>query len=342
MRPVAIGPCWGWPPRSWRSGSCAASAAPRELKQRQVTSNAASDPVGTGDLARREDARGRGLQRAFAPLHRERRESSPWSCRRGSLFASVLPSQLVSGREPDSSPAADMADGRPAVWALPVAGGRARKILDDAAFATVSPDGTHIAFRRRGPLRLGDLGVRSEWRGRASRDRRRFHRRDPTWAVWSPNGKRLLYGRVARRETKAGPRLESCDLAGRTRLALRPDRGAPHSPLHGPAWLPDGRVVFGLTDPPPNQRDMNLWSLRVDPRSGVPSGSPRRVTQWQRLALVEPTACSADGKRLSVGALEYQSDVYRGTHRARRFFASRCPTRDARRSHGHGAVLDAR
>jgi Tol biopolymer transport system component len=71
-------------------------------------------------------------------------------------------------------------------------------------------------------------------------------------------------------------------------------------------------MVFGLTDPPPNQRDMNLWSLHVDPRSGAPSGSPRRVTQWQRLSLVMPTGFSADGRRLSVGIVEYQSDIYVG------------------------------
>jgi len=67
-------------------------------------------------------------------------------------------------------------------------------------------------------------------------------------------------------------------------------------------------MVFGLTDPPPNQRDMNLWSLNVDPRSGAPSGNPRRVTQWQRLSLVVPSGFSADGRRLSVGIVEYQSD----------------------------------
>jgi len=83
-------------------------------------------------------------------------------------------------------------------------------------------------------------------------------------------------------------------------------------PLAIPAWLPDGRMVFGLTDPPPNQRDMNLWSLYVDPRSGAPTGSPRRVTQWQRLSLVMPSGFSADGRRLSVGIAEYQSDIYVG------------------------------
>ena len=120
----------------------------------------------------------------------------------------------------------------------------------------------------------------------------------PLWAVWSPNGKRLAYARVDMRTRTV--RLESCDLAGRARVFYSPTADRPLHSYTVPAWLPDGRVVFGLTDPPPNQRDINLWSLRVDQNSGMPSGGLRRVTQWQRLALVEPTAFSTDGKRLTV------------------------------------------
>jgi dipeptidyl aminopeptidase/acylaminoacyl peptidase len=195
-----------------------------------------------------------------------------------------------------------------------VAGGRTHKVIDDASFAVLSPDGTHIAYKRRG-VRGSEIWVC----GAKGEDAIRVTGDDssgviPAWAVWSPSGKRLAYGRF-NMGTETG-RLESCDLAGRTRAFFAPRAGAIHY-YTIPAWLPDGRVVFGLTDPPPNQRDMNLWSLRVNPRSGVPSGSPRRVTQWQRLALVEPTAFSTNGKRLTVAALEYQSDVYEGRMAAR-------------------------
>ena len=155
-------------------------------------------------------------------------------------------------------------------------------------------------------------------------------------------GSACLYGRVALDAMKAGPRFESCDLSGRARLVYAPTEERPIHLSAVPLWLPDGRILFDLTDPPPNQRDMNLWSLRVDPRSGAPSGSPRRITQWQRLALVQPTAYTTNGKRLSVWALEYQSDVYAGRVVAGRLVASRCSPRDARRSHGSSALVDAR
>jgi Tol biopolymer transport system component len=75
------------------------------------------------------------------------------------------------------------------------------------------------------------------------------------------------------------------------------------------AWLPDQRMVFGLSEPPPSQGDLNLWWLKVNARSGAASGSPHRITRWTSASLLEPTA-SADGKRLVVANLSYQSDVF--------------------------------
>lgn len=58
---------------------------------------------------------------------------------------------------------------------------------------------------------------------------------------------------------------------------------------------------------------MNLWWIHVDPSSGRSSGKPHRITQWQGLSLLFPTSASADGKRLAVGAVQYESNVYVGT-----------------------------
>jgi Tol biopolymer transport system component len=299
------------------------SATPHELEQRQVTSNAAGDPVLMGTIS--PDGKTLAVvDRSGLTLRSiESGESHPMELPAGFTFDYPLPeinwfpdgSQLlVSG----------IAEGRPAVWALPVAGGRMHKVLDDASFAVLSPNGTHIAYKRRG------VGGSEIWVCEANGENAIRVTGDdssgviPLGVVWSPNGKRLALARA--NMGTATLRLESCDLAGHTRVFYSPTAGRPLHFYTVPAWLPDGRVVFGLTDPPPNQRDMNLWSLRVDPKSGAPSGSPRRVTQWQRLAMVEPTSFSTDGKRLTVGVLEYQSDVYEG-----RMAAAGAPLLDVRR-----------
>jgi len=285
-------------------------AAPRELKQRQLTSNPAGDPVLEGDIS--PDGKTLAVvDRSGLSLRSiESGESHLMVLPAGFTFDYPFPqiswfpdgSQLlVSGR---------ITDGPSGVWALPVAGGRTHKVLDDASLGALSPDGTHIAYKRRG-ARGSEI-----WVCRANgEDATRVTGDDssgviPAWAAWAPNGKRLAYARYDMGTRIV--RLESCDLAGRTRVLYSPTVDRPLHPYTVPAWLPDGRVVFGLTDPPPNRRDVNLCSLRVDPNSGVPSGHPRRVTQWQHLAVVGPTAFSRDGKRLSVGALQYQSDVYEG------------------------------
>ena len=300
--------------------------APHELQQRQLTSNPAGDPVLAGHIS--PDGRSLAvLVRSGLSLRSiETGESHALELPRGFSFTPPLPCMswfpdgsqlLISGR---------MADERAAVWALPVTGGRMRKVLDDAWCAVISPDGRRIAY-----VRQSDRGSEIWVCARDGGGARRVTGDDssgviPAWAVWSPNSKRLIYGRFLPRAGSTGPRLESCDLAGHVRVCYVPPREQPMHVYTVPAWLPDGRVLFGRTDPPPNQRDLNLWALHVEPSTGAPSGSPKRITQWQRLALVMPTSFSTDGRRLAVGVLEYESDVYVG-----RTGEGAAPLRDIRR-----------
>jgi eukaryotic-like serine/threonine-protein kinase len=285
----------------------------KELKQRQLTSNPPEDPVGWGAVS----PDGKSLvvvdRSGLALRSVDTGESHAIALPEGlSLTGSLWPviswfpdggTLLVSGTSPD---------GAPCVWTIPVAGGRARKLFGDGSRATISPDGSRLAYVRQGAVG-GEIWCTDANGGSA----RRVASSDSagfitTWAVWAPGGRRLAYFKASLGSTGYTVRVESTDLDGRTRVAFTSTAEQKLHPFAVPAWLPDGRMVFGLTDPPPNQRDMNLWSLYVDPRSGAPSGSPRRVTQWQRLSLVMPSGFSTDGRRLSVGIVEYQSDTYVG------------------------------
>jgi Tol biopolymer transport system component len=159
-----------------------------------------------------------------------------------------------------------MADATPAVWVIPTVAGRPRKISSDGSMATVSPDGARVALIRSGK------GGPEIWCTDANGESpRHIVSSDSTgaiisWAAWSPRGQRLAYTCQRVDRTRGTVlRLESCDLDGNR-------RPIPVNTDAFPFWLPDGRLVFSQHDPAPSQFDVNLWSVRVDPRTGATSG----------------------------------------------------------------------
>lgn len=286
----------------------------RELHQRQLTSNPANDPVGTGVIS--PDGKTLAVVDHFHPGLSLRAidsgESHAVDLPEGFAFNSLIP--LVDWF-PDGSQllvSGNMSDGTPCMWALPVAGGRARKLRGDGDGATISRDGSYLAY-----VRTGKAGPELWCAGIDGQNARLLAASDSTglitaWAAWSPNGSRVAYARVSNQPSGTQVLIESCDLEGNCRRVFS---SSPEQTLHVYTimiWTRDGRLLFGMTDPPPDERDMNLWSLHVNPSSGAPSGKPQRITRWQRLSAVWPTGISSDGKRLSVSLLEYQGDCYVG------------------------------
>lgn len=285
----------------------------RELKQRQLTSNPPENPVAYGAISPDGknlavvDRKGIFIRSIDSGDGNALKIPDGYSLS-GYPFPMVCwypdgKQLLLTGKDPDGSSY---------VWALPVVGGRARRLILGAGLATISRDGSAIAY-----VREGKAGNDIWCSGPEGEDPRLLASSDSsgtitTWATWSPNGRRVAYVRF--REGPQGPEglIETCDLQGHARIAFL---NTPAQRIHNvaiSAWLPDGRLAFGLSDPPPGESEMNLWSLRVNPGSGEPMGVPSRITQWQRLSFVGPTGVSADGKRLSVGVLQYQSDCYVG------------------------------
>jgi len=286
-----------------------------EVKQRQLTTNPVESPVYSGALS--PDGKtlayvdGAGLFLRSVDSGETRPVELPPECiLKGQIFPVVdwFPdgSQLLVN-------ALDR-DGKSVEWVIPTLGGRPRVLLDDGIVATISRDGRHLAFLRRDPQsQLTDIWCS----GPNGEDPRRLVASDSsgiitTWATWSPDGRRVAYVRGSSLSGAEQYWIETCDLSGRTRRAYTPTPQQALHPYSVPCWLPGGRLAFSLTDPPPNQGDMNLWSVRVDSKTGAPSGPPRRITQWQHQSILLPSAPSRDGKRLAVGALMYQSDCYIG------------------------------
>ena len=164
-----------------------------------------------------------------------------------------------------------------ALYSISLLGGTPRK-LRDGWRAAVSPDGSRVAFLST------DWPMRVIWiMGADGQNPRKLavaEEGEMFWQVaWSPDGRRVAYGH----STADGAwTISSVGAEGGERTTLVSDvalfqhwRG--NLPF---AWLPDGRLLFGRRDEPPNQFTSRLWAVSTDPRSGVGVGTPGEIIGW--------------------------------------------------------------
>jgi serine/threonine protein kinase len=208
--------------------------------------------------------------------------------------------------------------GQRSMWSVSVLGTSPRELREDVTGFGVSPDGAQIAFSPIGasesPREIWVMGSQGDNPqkvlavGGADVSLAYVH--------WSPDGKRLAYSKVQRGLDNFQFSIETCNLKGGNQTSVL---GGPD--LRDFSWLPDGRIVYvrweyagprpaGLLLDPVGLGDANLWQVGVD-KSGVPTGNPKRMTQWAGSYLGILSA-SGDGKRLVLLKLTTQAQVYLG------------------------------
>ena len=179
-----------------------------------------------------------------------------------------------------------------AVWVASVLGGALRRLRDEATAYSVSPDGSLIAFGAH-PYQLADQEI---WLMDPTGDHaRKLAQAEGEGGLvglnWSPDRRRMLYLKFG----KSGYSFASTDLTGReTSFPVPLDDSDRVLDFR---WLPDGRLIYAIGGQNGNQVRSNFWQVRVDPRTGMPTGSPKRLTDWAGFWLGS-TSVSADGKRL--------------------------------------------
>jgi len=187
------------------------------------------------------------------------------------------------------------------IWVISVIGATLKKLRDDAHDASLSPDGSQIAFR---DAITQDIWLMSADGGQA----RLLIKREPGYHLFEPswfrNGKRIVYGKYRVANGEATQELESRDLqGGALTLLLSSPR------MTDFAWGQNGRLIYSVRELPPNHGDSNLWELRYDEETGTPKGTPQRLTDWTGFFFGEPEL-TADGNRLVFLNRRSQSDVY--------------------------------
>jgi Tol biopolymer transport system component len=208
----------------------------------------------------------------------------------------------------------------PSIWILSLIGDAPRKFRDDAFAQSISPDGTTIVFTA---THTG-LGQRHEEHTRGSGDQtiwlvgvngqapRLLARGDEATGFmrvgWSPDGTRIAYLKVHQVFDAFECALEDRDLQGGPAIVVLTGANLCEN-AQGFWWAPDGRLIFSLAEPSPNENDSNLWEVKLDPRTGKLEDKPARVTNWVGFSFASPTG-TADGKRLTFLKSNFQSNVY--------------------------------
>jgi Tol biopolymer transport system component len=194
----------------------------------------------------------------------------------------------------------------PSLWKISVVGGTPRKLADAGLSARVSPDGSKIVFLR-GQWDDEEIWLIDVDKNTTSRivDGGGDHFGPIAWA---PDGKRFACIRMPDRFSTAGlgMRIDVFDAAtGRGETILSDFRLG-----DAIAWPESQRLIYTLQEDPPNDENFNLWSVRLDARTGRPSGSATRITNDQNP--IADISVTSDGKRLALLRREFQTDVYLG------------------------------
>jgi eukaryotic-like serine/threonine-protein kinase len=190
-----------------------------------------------------------------------------------------------------------------AIWLASVFGGAPRKLRSDSRYPMVSTQGSMIAFISGHDHEIWVMGANGENPRRILADENHPY----AALAWSPASQRLVY---IRRESGAGGSIETVSLDGGPPSVVISDPHLQSSDGPGLLWARDGRIIFvsyeGFA-----YSGANLWQILTDPRTGKPSGSATKITNWDGLFPYSPTV-SGDTNRLAVVKTRARDDVFVG------------------------------
>src|SRR6185437_14395004 len=187
------------------------------------------------------------------------------------------------------------------LWLSSIFGGPPQKLRAHSSQARVAPDSSIAFISNDGH----EIWV-SDPNGENPRKILSSHDGDFCLVSWSPLSSRLAYG--ASKSRMLGGSIGTVSLDGKSQNTIFSSdwmRCDKPSPL---VWLEDGRILFAQDSPPPLY-SVNLCSLQSDPKTGVSSGKPRKVTNWFGFVPWYFSA-SRDGSRFAMIKARDWWDIY--------------------------------
>jgi serine/threonine protein kinase len=180
------------------------------------------------------------------------------------------------------------------LWVVSLLGGDPQKLRTGSEAGRPSPDGSSIAF-----LTSGDIWIMASNGDHAQK----IVSIKSGYVIdleWSRTARRLAYQLIVHGER------------GGTIASVAPDGSNPVTAVKDQllsnqftdlAWTSDGRLIFSRLDSL-SQNNANLWQIRLDPDTGIPSGQPQQLTHSDGIWWMDANV-SNDGKHLV--ALKRQS-----------------------------------
>src|SRR5438876_1672186 len=175
------------------------------------------------------------------------------------------------------------------VWLVSVLGRPPRKLRDNAVAWSVSPDGTFIAFGTNNDREIWLMGATGE---QAQKLYDSGEHGGICCLIWTQTGDRVIYVRL----DESGDTLLSRDLKGGPVTTLLP--ASEMKRMKDPSWLPDGRVIYSIEEADAIGNACNLWTMRLNTRTGELIEKPRQLTHWVG-SCMSSISVTADGKRLA-------------------------------------------
>jgi eukaryotic-like serine/threonine-protein kinase len=125
--------------------------------------------------------------------------------------------------------------------------------------------------------------------------------------AWSPLSTWLAYT-ATKGDPESPGTIRAVSLDGKSTNTILASDGLRHDTVNLLVWLPDGRLIFSQDDPPPLY-SVNLWTVRVDPRTGRTLGKPQKSTNWFGFVPWFVSA-SRDGSRFAMTRARDWYDAY--------------------------------
>ena len=149
------------------------------------------------------------------------------------------------------------------IWLISILGGTPRRLRGDAFRAELSPDDLLVAYMSENGIWLADADGKNPREFIEPRD----------WEsvgspVWSPDGKRVIYVRVAQAEGGPVATIESRGLDEDRSIVLARDR-PPGKVVSLLPWaksllMLEDRLVYTRAEPAPRTRGGNLWEVAIE------------------------------------------------------------------------------